>query len=412
MSAISIDIQPETDSVHLFTGENMVPNETVVLKGHVQLTLLRPIRIRQITIQLKGMVRNIISNDILRTTEPLIDENDVQLWPVAVLHSNSNITVVDRMTRRALNAAMGYASGSQIIIREQIHLFNNNNNNKSLPPRSLPAGVTRYPFELTIHNADQLPPSMLLPRHSISYELSAKLRLASFKEIAKITYWNARSSASFSFLTASNPSNETDHNSTTSRIAAVRRLSRSSSSSISTQNSSSRRHQRQQRLLTTPGSIISNNGSRLFVSQGTQEYTEAERTHQEGHQQQQQISFSKHKQKLFRSIKPIHVFCHDHGSLQILEYQQRIRYRGCRERHLQYEVSMTKYLCLQKKKFNLVCHFTPLRDQAAIAWVEVYLEQTEKYPYVIIYYYCERINNKNKNVLRGLCRFKCLYLEG
>ena len=388
MSVISIDIQPETDSVHLFTGENMVPHETVTIKGHVQLTLLRPIQIRQITIQLKGTVRNIISNDILRTTEPLIDENDAQLWPVAVLHSNSNITMVDRMTRRALNAAMGYASSSQTIIRERVHLFNNSNNNKSLPPKSLPAGVTRYPFELTIHNADQLPPSMLLPRHSISYELSAKLRLASLREIAKITYWNARSSASFSFLTASQPSKDIEEGATDSGTANSRRFSRSSSSSILTENSSSRRQQRQQRLLTTPGSVLSNNPSRLFVSQGQEEYAEAEQPYQEEHRQQrqQQISFSKHKQKLLRSVKPIHVFCHDHGSLQILEYQQRIRYRGCRERHLQYEVSMTKYLCLQKKKFNLVCHFTPLREQAAIAWIEVYLEQTEKYPYVTVFF--------------------------
>ncbi|KAI9260655.1 hypothetical protein BDA99DRAFT_560722 [Phascolomyces articulosus] len=381
MSVISIDIQPENESIHLFTGENMIPNETITLKGHVQLTLLRPIQIRQITIQLKGTVRNIISNDILRSTEPLIDENDAQLWPVAVLHHNSNIPLMDRMTRRALNAAMGYASASQTIIREQIHLFNNseNSDSKSLPIISLEAGITRYPFELTIHNADQLPPSILLPRHSISYELSAKLRLASFREIAKITYWNARSSASFSFLTThplkNNNSNHHDNATTTTD----RRFSRSSSSSVSTQESTSRRHHHN----------INNNASRLFISSSTSTASPSSTTSQEQssvlvpqqeQQQQQQTAFSKQKQKLLRTIKPIHVFCHGHGSLQILEYQQRIRYRGCRERHLKYEVSMTKYLCLQKKKFDLVCHFTPLREEASIAWIEAYLEQTEKYP--------------------------------
>ncbi|KAI8149339.1 hypothetical protein BJV82DRAFT_587637 [Fennellomyces sp. T-0311] len=326
MSVVSIDIQPETDTLNLFTGENMIPNAAFTLKGHVQLTLLRPIQVRQITIQLKGTVRNIISNDILRQTEPLLDENDVQLWPVAVLHSNSTIPLVDRVTRRALNAALGYASASQTIIRESVHLFDNSTSS----PVSLEAGVTRWPFELVINNVDQLPPSMLLPRHSITYELSAKLRLASFREIAKLTYWNARSSASFSFLT-----------STSSKSS--RRFSRSSSSSTSSVSSS---------------------------------------------QQQQSVSalqerpklFAKQKQKLLRIIKPIHVFCHGHGSLQILEFQQRIRYRGCRENHLRYEVSMAKYLCIQKKKADLVCHFFPLCDAATIASVEVCLEQTEQYP--------------------------------
>ncbi|KAI9493797.1 hypothetical protein BDB00DRAFT_354920 [Zychaea mexicana] len=359
MSVISIDIQPESDSVHLFKGENMIPNETVTLKGHVQLTLLRPIQIRQITIQLKGTVRNIISNDILRSTEPLFDENDTHLWPVAVLQSNSNIPLVDRVTRRALNAAMGYTSASQTIVREQTHLFNAQSNSttssssskKSAPIIALPAGVTRYPFELTIPNADQLPPSILLPRHSISYELSAKLRLSSFREIAKMTYWNARSSASLSFLTSS-------ASTSTSNNKRRRRFSRSSSSSVSTRDSSA------EAATTSPAP------PRILQEQQDQQL-EA---------QQQQLVFSKQKQKMLRTIKPIHVFCHGHGSLQILEYQQRIRYRGSRERHLRYEVSMAKYLCLQKKKFDLVCHFFPLRDEAAIASIEAHVEQTEKYP--------------------------------
>ncbi|KAG0174467.1 hypothetical protein DFQ28_006463 [Apophysomyces sp. BC1034] len=295
MTILSLDIIPETETIDLFDEENTAPNEVYILRGQIELRLTRPVHIRQITVEFRGILSSAISLDY--PEQKMWDQTEPELQ-----------ILIDRTKRRP----SGIAEATQVLIREHTAVVDQ--------PTLLRAGVSRWPFELRLNNIQSLPPSLLLPRHSISYELSAYIKLTSLRERVKISYWNVRSKA-------------------VRRVSvAYRRLS----------NSMLPPHQDQS---TPPSSPV-----------GTSD------------------QFNKKRNRLLSTSTPIKVQKHSHASLQALSCIPRVRYRGSRVDRMHYHVSTAKFACLQQKILNVGCDFFPLHPDAEIEFVELSLDQMEIYP--------------------------------
>lgn len=76
----------------------------------------------------------------------------------------------------------------------------------------------------------------------------------------------------------------------------------------------------------------------------------------------------------------IQFYRHSYPGLHSLYYLPRIRYRGARQDHIKYEISMSKFVCLQKRTFPFKCQFEAVCSDAMIASMDYYLEQIECYP--------------------------------
>ncbi|RCI04484.1 hypothetical protein CU098_001857 [Rhizopus stolonifer] len=188
--------------------------------------------------------------------------------------------------------------------------------------QQLSIGKSSWPFSITIDNVDALPPSIFIPHHTIQYQLFAQIKLNSIAERIKVSYWQAMTRL-FGHLPITTA---------TTTISVPTALTRTSS----------------------------NTDSLLF---STMEHT--------------RINTTRH---LLGTSTPIQVYRHSYPSLYSLYQIQRVRYRGCRTDHIDYEVSMSKFACLQKKQFGFTCRFMPLCPDATLASIEYYLEQTETYP--------------------------------
>lgn len=328
-----LEILPEADAIKIFNGPNVIPSETYVLRGYVQLTTARRVGIRQISIQLEGVVRNMIS---AYPAEPAFDTQiNPELWPASVYHANEDMPLLDRVMRRALLAAAGYASSKEIITRETTELFGD-----GMTTLMVGAGVIRWPFEITIPNAHKLPPSILLPQHSIHYALSAQLKLASIRDSLLVSFWNA------SFFFPGTASSRT--------------------------NGSSRRPRRRRRL-----SHVSASSSTASSSSSSSDTSPAAHWDAEIMLRKSQ---KKKRQQMCRAYRPIQVRCHGYPSLQVLDQQPWIRYRGCRTGRLRYEVFMPRAVCLQQKTIDVICHFTPLCAETQIESIHMVLEQVSRFP--------------------------------
>lgn len=261
MAISSLHVHTESDAIHLYTGENMIPNSSYVLHGHVELNIRRPVRIRQISVQFKGTVHNVISNELIQHHQDISANSD--FWPITIV-SKQSTAIFERMSRFAVSTALGYTISNQKIVRQRVDLLPADATTTRIEP-----GVSRWPFALEIDHPEKLLPSLLLPRHTIRYDLIVHVQLASLRD--KIT------------------------------------------------------------------------------------------------------------QRKLRITKPIHVLCHAYPSLHILDFQPRVRYRGCREGHMRYEVSMVKFVPLNQK-LRLVCHFFPLCAEARISTIAMLIEQHELFP--------------------------------
>ncbi|KAI8391587.1 uncharacterized protein BYT42DRAFT_200539 [Radiomyces spectabilis] len=265
---ISFDILPDTDHLDLFTGDDIIPNETYILRGHVRLTHSRPILVRRITVQLQGVVRSILSNDF---KEPPLQDPWKPGQPSSACCFQRFKYWLDHST------LLGYEESMHPLINLQTSIV--------LQPTSCHAGVSLWPFELRLPNAHQLPPSITLPRHSISYYLTAHISLSSLKDRMMLHC--------------------------------------------------------------------------LDLSQA--------------------LICSSQRKKLRSIRRPIRIYQHVQPSLESLGYAPRMRYRGSREGHVRYEISMPKYACLQDTAYVFVCGFWPLVEEARIAAIDIYLEQIASY---------------------------------
>ncbi|OAD02994.1 hypothetical protein MUCCIDRAFT_109845 [Mucor lusitanicus CBS 277.49] len=332
-SILNLNIIPDADTIHTFSDDgSALPNESYTLSGTVEINLLRPVQIRHLYVQLKGTVECVISTSDFFQPHELresrsTDEIPMDKWNT--LEANE-LGFVDRLARKA----MGHANASLTIAHERIVVVDE--------PQVLGVGKTIWPFSLKINNVHKLPPSILLPHHTIQYSLSARIKLSSLSERFKVSYWNARMNI---------------HGS--SSLSSKRKLSTSSdettSSSIATTTSSSSAASMSTTTATDDASSISS--SSIITSNS-----------------------AKNKRHMLGANCLIQLCRHSYPSLYSLYSIPRIRYRGSRQDHLSYEIGMSKFTCLQKKSFQFTCRFNKLCDDAIIESMEYYLEQTESYP--------------------------------
>jgi hypothetical protein len=315
MSCLTLNIISDYDTIHTVRDDGTtVSNESYTISGTVEINVTRPIQIRQLSVQFKGNVDCVISTTdfFQESTSKFGDEIPLDKWNTI---DSSELGFVDRMTRKAL----GQANASLTIANECVDIFNE--------PQLLGVGKTSWPFILKINNVHLLPPSLLLPHHAIQYHLSARIKLNSFGERVKVSYWNARLN--------------------TLRLRRVSTSSEESSASTAPP------------MVVQPSHIIS-------------DYN---------HLDQETISSSKHKRRqLLGCSNLIHIYRHTYPSLYSLYSVPRIRYRGSRQDHISYEIGMSKFTCLQKKSFPFTCSFKKICQDAVIESLEYYLEQTESYP--------------------------------
>ncbi|KAG0163552.1 hypothetical protein DFQ28_003828 [Apophysomyces sp. BC1034] len=143
MAILSFDIIPDTDSIELLHHYDQFYD----LKGRVELSLARPIDLRQITVTFQGKIKSILSKDF-----------------------------TDKVA--------GHAASTEIVIRKSLSLLENEN-------RRPWSGVSCWSFEINLDNENlcRLPPSLCTPDHQIEYQLSARLTLGSIAERVKLSYY-------------------------------------------------------------------------------------------------------------------------------------------------------------------------------------------------------------------------------
>ncbi|KAF7723927.1 hypothetical protein EC973_001499 [Apophysomyces ossiformis] len=305
MAIVSLDIIPQSETVDLFDEENTIPNDNYLLAGHIELSLTRPVHVREIAVQFHGFVRSAIS----------MDYPEQKMWN----HTEPELQILmDRARRRAT----GIAEASQVLIQERTIVLDQ--------PTLLRAGTSRWSFEIHLKDVQSLPPSLLLPRHTIRYELSAYIKLTSLRERVKIGYWNVRSKAARRVSVAYRRLSNT--------MLPVQHLSTPSPSSSSS---------------SSPPPLVVVTGERCQKKQ---------------------------KNRLLSASRPIEVRKHSHASLQAFSCIPRVRYRGARPDRIRYHVSTVKFACLQQRLLNVTCDFFPLHPDASISFLELSLEQTEVYP--------------------------------
>lgn len=333
-SILNLNIIPDADTIHTFSDDgSTLPNESYTISGTVEINLLRPVQIRQLYVQLKGTVACVIStSDFFQPHELRVsnstDEIPMDKWNT--LEANE-LGFVDRLARKA----MGHANASLTIAHERVIVIDE--------PQVLGVGKTIWPFSLKINNVHKLPPSILLPHHTIQYCLSARIKLNSLSERFKVSYWNARmnihgGSSSSNKRKLSTSSDETASNSIATTASSSSAASTSTTTTATTDDASS----------ISSSSIITNS--------------------------------TRSKRHMLGASCLIQLCRYSYPSLYSLYSIPRIRYRGSRQDHLSYEIGMSKFTCLQKKAFSFTCRFNKICDDAIIESMEYYLEQVESYP--------------------------------
>ncbi|CEP10353.1 hypothetical protein [Parasitella parasitica] len=329
-SILQLNIIPDIDTIDTFGDDDgtTLPNETYIISGTVEINLARPIQIRQLYVQLKGTVNCVIStSDFFQPQEAsasTTDEIPISKWNTV---ESSQLGFVDRIARKA----MGHANASLTIAHERIAVIDE--------PQVLGVGKSSWPFSLKINNMHKLPPSTLLPHHSIQYSLSAKIKLSSLSERFKVSYWNACMNLQGSSSFGSKRKLSTGSDGTTSNTLSTIATTTSTTSSTAT---------------TDDGSSIS---SPTNIGSGT-----------------------KGKRQLLGAHHIIQICRHSYPSLYSLYSIPRIRYRGSRQDHLSYEIGVSKFTCLQKKLLHFTCKFNRICNDAIIESMDYFLEQIESYP--------------------------------
>lgn len=338
-SILNLTIMPDADTIHTFSDDgSTLPNESYTISGTVEINLLRPIQIRQLYVQFKGTVECVIStSDFFQPYETKASENSDEIpmnkWNTL---EASELGFVDRLARKA----MGHANASLTIAQERLVVLNE--------PQVLGVGKTIWPFSLKINNVHKLPPSVLLPHHTIQYCLSARIKLNSLSERFKVSYWNARMNIHGSSLSGSKRKLSTSSDETTSSSIATTASSSSAASTVTSAASTITSATTDDASSISSSSVISNS--------------------------------TKNKRHMLGANHIVQLCRHSYPSLYSLYSIPRIRYRGSRQDHLSYEIGMSKFTCLQKKALSFTCRFNKICDDAIIESLDYYLEQVESYP--------------------------------
>ncbi|KAI9025344.1 hypothetical protein CLU79DRAFT_85878 [Phycomyces nitens] len=145
MAIVFFNIVPENDRIQPLDHD--IANQTVVVKGYVTLCVSKSVSIGQIRVQIKGVLRSLVSSGL------------------------------------ADKIVVGLYESTQVLVRKRRELLDK--------ITRLEPGAHRWPFEIAI-DSSKLPDSLDIPHHKITYELSAKLIPSSLTEKVKIGYWEAR----------------------------------------------------------------------------------------------------------------------------------------------------------------------------------------------------------------------------
>jgi hypothetical protein len=315
MTLITVNIIPEVDIINLFDEEYTTPTQTFTLNGVVEVTTERPVHIRQVNLQFKGRVKSLVSfSDFIQESTQLNTNYEIPLKRWNTLEYDDT-SVLQWVSRKAL----GYSHAYIDLIRQRETILDET--------VLLSTGKNVFPFSLEICNADRLPPSVILPQHKILYQLSAKIKLASFSEKFKVHYWSARSQRHTQELPPSPP------------LAPYE----------------------QDDFDPIDPSIMDS------VELGDRDILLS------------QLSRSS-KQENLGCSRLVQVCRHSYPSLLLLGSLHRVRYRGVRQRCLKYQVSMPRFACLQLPVFKFDCKFETLAHDANIKKVMYFIEQSEIYP--------------------------------
>ncbi|KAI7906164.1 uncharacterized protein BX663DRAFT_499073 [Cokeromyces recurvatus] len=326
-SILKLNIISDTDVINTFIdGNSIIPNESYVISGRVEIELAHPIQIRQLMVEFKGRIECIItSSDYFQdNTYNTACKDEIPLGKWFTITSNNELGFIDKITRKAAGQSKCFID----ICHEQLILLDE--------PEILDIGKKSWPFSLKINNVHLLPPSLLTPHHTIQYLLSANIKLNSFRERFKISYWNALHINNRKKLKGGN----------SSLISPI----------ITTVSQSSSLHHHNNRLPFTVIEDTSNNNNTV------------------------NYYLRNNKRQLLHVTNMIQICRHTYPSLYSLYSVPRVRYRGCRQGRIQYEVGLSKFTCLQKRGFPFVCTFNSISEDAIIDTLEYYLEQTEIYP--------------------------------
>ncbi|KAI8378172.1 hypothetical protein EDC96DRAFT_493825 [Choanephora cucurbitarum] len=315
-SAIQLNIVSNVDTIHTFHSED----DTSLPDESYSITGVVELDLyHPIHIRQLSVQFEGQIESIFSTSDFFQDTNNTKANDEIPLNKWSTVEsgkLMDRLTRKA----MGETSATFSILKEKVKILQGSH--------YLNKGKYSWPFSIVIQNVASLPPSILIPHHRIHYQLSARIKLNSIKERMKISYWQATNR-----MLQFNPRSDAP--------------SLSPSSAVSTDALSS---------------------SSPPLSPESLSFSTLENANK-----------SKRRNLLGVSM-PIKICRHSYPSLYSLYQLHRIRYRGHRENHIEYEISMTKFACLQKRSFGFTCRFLPLCPEAKIAKLEYYLEQIETYP--------------------------------
>ncbi|KAL0092683.1 hypothetical protein J3Q64DRAFT_1720559 [Phycomyces blakesleeanus] len=287
MAITSFDIVPDNDYILLHAND--VPGrDMLIIRGYVTLCVSKPISLRQIRVQLKGVLKSVVNTEF-----------------------------TDKVT--------GLSKSVQVLVREQKEILGS-------VARLEPGVSQRWPFEIIIPDSDRLPGSLTIPNHSIVYDLSAKLILASVTELFKFGFWAAKERVSSSSSVPSPPSS-------------------SSSSSITV----------------LPPPPQSNILSPLL---------DRERSNDKNKKKDHQT------RPWLRARHSLEIQKHTFGYLDIpllLDVFQK-RYQGTRQGHLSYTVICPSLIVRTQDSIGFQCTLTPLKEDTQVVQIIAELEQSERYP--------------------------------
>lgn len=350
-SFITFNVIPDLDIIHTFNNDTglTLPNESFTITGTVEVILAHPIQVRQLYVQFRGNIDCVIStsdfyyNSMQPINEPYGDEIPMNKWNTI---DSRDIGFMDKLTRKAL----GQANASFTVVDQRVNILNES--------QVLPIGKTSWPFSLTIKDTHKLPSSVFLPHHLIQYNLSAKIKLSSISERFKITYWKARMNTlrikGSNVNNCDNPRESSDSSSPPSL---------SPTSTIATTTNSHSNSSTYTQTVSPSNNAGALNNADLIATKLLSP-----------------INPRTNNRQLLVTNKTIQFCRHSYPSLYSLYSVPRIRYRGSRKDRIQYEIGMSKFTCLQKKKFSFICKFESYTKDCKIQSLEFYLEQCESYP--------------------------------
>ncbi|KAI7863440.1 hypothetical protein BDF14DRAFT_1885178 [Spinellus fusiger] len=170
MPSLELELRPDTNVIDLLGS-----SAPMVVQGTVELRLLIPVYVLNISVELNGFVHSMTSNESF---------NDQSKGLLILADSPHQLPCVHRIARKALCKIKGFKEFTQVLAHHRIVVL------QSSQPCLMEPGVYTWPFEFTVEDSHLLPPTLSLPHHAVRYWLSANLTPGSLQERLKISYNN------------------------------------------------------------------------------------------------------------------------------------------------------------------------------------------------------------------------------